>query len=200
MWDVNHNSKLSSCGIITVSVCLILQPYIHNELDGGDWQLVWKHSYLQVSRSALPNAKTFSGVAEPCTDMRVGWCNVPNKQLPGATEQMIAAFHHGTVVYAYKSPLNPNLGVTEHGARLMSGWSKIVDNCTRYNGVRPDIYSYSDVVGLAFDKASPDEDVDDYSDTVVGTNSDTRWYNCQLPSSISSTPHLTQMTLTIFVR
>ena len=153
-----------------------------------------------MSRSVLPNAKTFSGVAEPCTDMRVGWCNIPNKQLPGATEQMIAAFHHGTVVYAYKSPLNPNLGVTEQGARLMGGWSKIVDKCVNTNGIRPDIFTNSPLIdGIAFDKASPD-DVRIHSDTIVPSGVDYRWDNCVLPPSISRTPRQTQMTLAIFVR
>ena len=170
-----------------------------SELDGGYWNLVWKHSYLQVPRSLYSSARTFSKVSETCKDLSDGWCNVPNKQLASATEQMIAAFHHGTVVYAYKSPLNPNLGVTEYGARLMSGWSQIVDKCTQYNGVRPDILSSPSIVGLAFDKRTPDN-VLTYTDTVAATNSDFRWYDCQLPSSISSTPHLTQMTLTIFVR
>ena len=206
VWDVNHNSKLSSCGIITVYGCQILQPYIHQELDGGDWQLVWKLSYLQVSRSVQKIAMNYRKTSEPCIDLSDGWCNVPNKQLPRATEQMIAAFHHGTVVYAYKSPLNPNLGVTDEGARLMSGWSKIVDKCTQHNGVRPDIYiNQGALTGIAFDKRSPD-DIRLHSDTVSGGTwsdrrwRDLRWYNCHLPSSISSTYRRTQMTVAIFVR
>ena len=171
-----------------------------SELDGGYWNLVWKHSYLQVPRSLYSSARTFSKVSETCKDLSDGWCNVPNKQLPGATEQMIAAFHHGTVVYAYKSPLNPNLGVTEQGARLMSGWSKIVDKCTQHNGIRPAIFtSSSPTDGIAFDKATPDT-VNDYCDTVAGPNRDFRWDNCVLPPSISRTPRYTQMTLAIFVR
>ena len=171
-----------------------------SELDGGYWNLVWKHSYLQVPRSLYSSARTFSKVSETCKDLSDGWCNVPNKQLAGATEQMIAAFHHGTVVYAYKSPLNPNLGVTEQGARLMSGWSKIVDKCVGTNGIRPDIFTNSPPTdGIAFDKASPDH-VRFNSDTIVPSGADHRWNNCGLPPSISRTPRYTQMTLAIFVR
>ena len=163
--------------------------------------MVWMHSYLEVLSTDLPHAKTFSTVTKPCLNLLGGWCNVPGKQLPGKTEMMIATFHHGTVVYAYKSPINPKLGATEQGAKLTAGWSKVVDRCTQHTGVRPGIFSggHNVIDGLAFDKVTPTKDHNN-CDTVHGNYEDCRWRDCQLPKSISSLKQHTQMTLAIFVR
>ena len=163
---------------------------------------MWKHSYLQVPRSELPSAKTYSAFSKPCTDLKDGWCNIPNKQLPGASEQMIVAYHIEDPIYAYKSPLNPNLGKTEMGARLLSGWSRVLDRCTINNGIRPDISrlgGYEIIYGLAFDKVTPD-DIDANCDTVHRDYEECRWHDCGLPRTVSPQPFDVQMTVAIFVR
>ena len=37
------------------------------------------------------------------------WCNVPNKALFNPNEQMIVAYHKGTIVYAYKGYFSCNI-------------------------------------------------------------------------------------------
>ena len=170
------------------------------ELDLHKWVLVWKHSYLQVSKSVLRNARTFSNFNKPCKNLQDGWCNVPDKQLSGsAREQMIAAFHHGALVYAYKSPLNKQLGKSANGARLVSGWSMVIDKCRVKRGTRPDIFAAAKVSGIAFDKYTPNH-ITSNCDTVHSDYGDCRWENCRLPKSISKKKMHTQMTLAIFVR
>ena len=72
--------------------------------------MVWKHSYNQVDKSQLSRMRTYSQEFMPCVNMSVSWCNVPNKQPTGYREQMLAAYHHDILVFAFKAPLNPNLG------------------------------------------------------------------------------------------
>ena len=165
---------------------------------------MWKFSYLQVSREDIPLARTISKHFKPCTDLSDGWCNTPIKRLPGATEQMIVAYHNFCPVYAYKSLINPNLGDEELGADLVNAnWVKVLDRCGQHNGVRPAV-SYQQakpiMKGIAFDKRSPSNHLLN-CDTVVGDYGDCRWHDCRLPASIS--PHAdinTQMTIAIYVR
>ena len=181
---------------------LLLQMYCERTLDGGHWSLVWKHSFRQVSRSNLYKAKTFSSYRRPCTDLSDGWCNIPRKRLPGAKEQMIVAYHSGIVVYAYKSPLNPNLGKTALGPNLMPGWKKVVDKCRRNVNIRPAASFQSRttaIYGLSFDKRSP-TNPNWNCDTVYGNYHECRWYDCILPPSISRQERGTQQTIAIYVR
>ena len=198
---VRYTSSVSSLGE-PFFFSSAVQTYCERYLDGGGWYLVWKHSYLQVAVYDLPLAATFSTVNKPCRDLSDGWCNVPDKQLYAATEQMIASYHKGTVIYAYKSPLNPDLGKTALGVNLMPGWSKVVDKCTTNEGVRPAASWHrgrETVYGLAFDKTTPD-DTNENCDTVSRGYSECRWYDCRIPESISVRPTGTQMTIAIFVR
>ena len=70
-------------------------------INGGGWTLVWKHSAMEV----LPlteDMKYFSDYYKACTDLEVGWCNIPNKDRLNPTEMMTAAYHNKRLVYAYK--------------------------------------------------------------------------------------------------
>ena len=116
----------------------------------GTWALVWKHSYFQVDTTKLALMRTDSKYYKPCLDLSDGWCNIPNKQPPGYTEQLVAGFHNGTLVFAYKSVLNPKLGIDYTGPYLKTT-EKVVDKCLWHNGVRPSV-STAGPVGLGFDK------------------------------------------------
>ncbi|XP_065885443.1 uncharacterized protein [Dysidea avara] len=170
------------------------------ELDGGGWTLVWQHSYMEH----LPlthNMTFFSDHYKNCTTRASGWCNIPNKaRFSEATEQMIVAYHKGTVVHAYKGLLNRNIDYNWSGAILLD-FVKIVDKCTSRNGVQPAPQN-ARVIGLSFDKATP-YNYKSHCDTYWGTLTspgDCRWENCRLPSSISSITYDVQMTVSIFVR
>ena len=170
------------------------------ELDGGGWTLVWQHSFMEH----LPlthNMTFFSHHYRPCTTRASGWCNIPNKaKFTDVIEQMIVAYHKGTVVYAYKGLFNRNIDYNWSGAILLD-FVKIVDKCTQANGVQPAPENQV-VIGLTFDKNSP-YNYKAHCDTYWGslTNPrDCRWENCRLPSSISRSINHVQMTLAIFVR
>ena len=170
------------------------------ELDGGGWTLVWQHSYMEH----LPlthNMTFFSHYYRPCTTRASGWCNIPNKtRFTDATEQMIVAYHKRTVVYAYKGLFNRNIDYNWSGAILLD-FVKIVDKCTRANGVQP-APENTNLIGLTFDKNSPynyKSNCDTYWGSFTSPG-DCRWENCHLPSSFSSTSHDVQMTVAIFVR
>ena len=77
------------------------------------------------------------------------WCNIPNTT---PTEQMIAVYHKGTMVFAYKGYFNCTTGLELF--YLMS--KKGSDLCTINNG-RPPAPSVhvTGILGLTFDKASP---------------------------------------------
>ena len=170
-----------------------------SELDGGGWTLAWQHSYTED----LPlnhSMRYFSEDHVPCVTRASGWCNIPNKARFNATEQMIVAYHKGTVVYAYKGLFNRNIDHDWSGAILLDS-EKIVDKCTVSNGVQPAPQN-NFVIGLTFDKHSP-YDYKVNCDTYRGSFTspvDCRWANCQLPSSISSGHRNVQMTSAIFVR
>ena len=179
---------------------LYLQVYCDmSELDGGGWTLVWQHSYMED----LPlnvSMRYFSEDYTPCVTRASGWCNIPNKARFNPTEQMIVAYHEGTVVYAYKGLFNRNIDYNWSGAILLD-FEKIVDRCISNNGIQPAPRSNL-TVGLTFDKHSPynyKANCDTYKGTFTSPR-DCRWENCVLPSSISSKYHFVQMTVAIYVR
>ena len=55
---------------------------------------------------------------------------IPNKKRFNPTEQMIVAYHKGTIVYAYKGIFNYNIDHDWTGGVLVD-YKKIVDKCTR---------------------------------------------------------------------
>ena len=171
-----------------------------SELDGGGWTLVWQHSYMEDLPLNL-SMRYFSEDYTPCVTRASGWCNIPNKARFNPTEQMIVAYHKGTVAYAYKGPFNGNMDYNWSGPILLD-FIKIVDHCTKANGVQP-APENNLVIGLTFDKASPYNYKGANCDTYRGTFTspgDCRWENCRLPSSISSSNAHVQMTVAIYVR
>ena len=173
--------------------------------DGGGWTLVWKHSYLETSPLST-NMYYFSNYYKSCTTHDSGWCNIPNKKRFTPTEQMIVAYHKGTIVYAYKGIFNYNIDHDWTGGVLVD-FKKIVDSCTnsRSKNVQPAPSSHAkhrEMLGLAFDKFSPYNYLVDCDTTDVTLNSprDCRWHSCHLPSRISSNTRNTQQTVAIYVR
>ena len=157
---------------------------------------MWKHSYLQVS-PLTTDMYYHSSFYKPCTDLSVGWCNVPNKTRLQPEEMMIAAYHNGILVYAYKGTFNRNIDHHWSGGALPMPVTRIVDHCTRGRAV-PIPLQHGTLTGLVFDKQH-----DGNFDTLYGslTNPhDERWEECLLPSCISSTPENVQMTMAIYVR
>ena len=143
----------------------------------------------------------FSDYYKACTDLEVGWCNIPNKARLNPTEMMTAAYHKKTLVYAYKGIFNKNLDWHWSGGILLDP-KKVVDHCTTKNGVQPAPDTGTDRAGLSFDKWSP------YAYTAscdvywgcLSSPLDCRWENCHLPTNISSPRRHTQMTVAIYVR
>ena len=168
--------------------------------DGGGWTLVWKHSYMETLPLST-NMYYFSDYYKSCTTHDSGWCNIPNKKRFNPTEQMIVAYHKGTIVYAYKGIFNYNIDHDWTGGVLVN-FKKIVDKCTRSDSlnVQPAPSSNSNdrrLLGLAFDKLSPYRYF--YScDTIEGnfdSPNDCRWADCSRP-----TRYLVQQTMAIYVR
>ena len=157
---------------------------------------MWKHSYLQVS-PLTTDMYYHSSFYKPCTNLSVGWCNVPNKTRLQPEEMMIAAYHNGILVYAYKGTFN--WGIDHHwtGATLLMPVTQIVDRCTKGRAV-PIPLQHGTLTGLVFDKQH-----DSNSDTLYGSlanpSNDERWEECLLPSSILSTRANVQMTMAIYV-
>ena len=171
--------------------------------DGGGWTLVWKHSVMEV----LPlteDMRYFSDYYKACTDLEVGWCNIPNKDRLNPTEMMTAAYHNKRLVYAYKGIFNKNLDWHWSGGILLDP-EKVVDLCTykRTEGHQPAPYVSNNLGGLSFDKLSPyayTSGTDVYYGS-LSSPADGRWGYCQLPTNISSSRSTsTQMTLAIYVR
>ena len=159
---------------------------------------MWKHSVKEVG-TLTEDMKYFSDHYKACTDLEVGWCNIPNKDRLNPTEMMIAAYHHKTTVYAYKGIFNKNLDWHWSGGILLDP-NKVVDFCTRGNGVPPEPYRSKNWGGLSFDKFYPEAICDVYGGTFPSSPSDCRWVSCLLPTSISSSQGHTQMTVAIYIR
>ena len=173
--------------------------------DGGGWTLVWQHSYLETLPLST-NMYYFSDYYKSCATHASGWCNIPNKERFNPTEQMIVAYHHGTIVYAYKGLFNFNIDHDWTGGILVD-FKKIVDNCANEasQNIQPAPSSHSknrEMLGIAFDKASPYDYLFNCDTTDVTLNSprDCRWHDCALPPQISPSAVNTQQTVAIFVR
>ena len=157
---------------------------------------MWKHSYLQVS-PLTTDMFYHSSFYKPCTNLSVGWCNEANKTRLQPEEMMIAAYHNGILVYAYKGTFNRNIDHHWTGATLLTPVTRIVDYCTQSTAV-PVPLQYGTLTGLVFDKQ-----YDGDTDTLLGTLthiSDERWEECWLPSGISLSKYNVQMTMAIYVR
>ena len=161
---------------------------------------MWKHSVMEV----LPlteDMRYFSDYYKACTDLEVGWCNIPNKDRLHPTEMMIAAYHNKKLVYAYKGIFNKNLDWHWSGGILLDP-EKVVDLCTQNYGVQPAPWAATNMGGLSLDKHSPyayTANCDVYGGSLFSPV-DCRWVNCYLPTSISSSRVHTQMTVAIYVR
>ena len=170
--------------------------------DGGGWTLVWTHSYMETSPLST-NMYYFSDYYKSCTTHDSGWCNIPNKKRFNPTEQMIVAYHKGTIVYAYKGIFNYNIDHDWTGGVLVD-FTKIVDSCSKNQNIQPAPSSHSknrEMLGLAFDKTTPYNYLHNCDTTDVTLNSprDCRWHDCHLPSQISSNIHNIQQTVAIYV-
>ena len=156
--------------------------------------MIWKHSYVEVG-DVTDDMRTFSSFDRPCTDLSVGWCNTPNKDAVPGQVQVTAAYHNGQLVYAYRGDRHAELGKTWRGA-ILNNPIKIVDFCTRSNGVPPE--PTDTYLGLAFDKVYPGVHTGNH-DTIDSNHADCRWADCHLPSSISSQSYQLQMTVAIYL-
>ena len=177
--------------------------------DDGGWTLVWKHSYVEIT-SVTQNMDFNSSFYKACVNLGSGadgWCNIPNKARFEPDEMMIVAYHKGTVVYAYKGYFNRNIDYHWTGGILLEP-KKIVDHCTSANGVAPEPDYAHGSPSITFDKYAPYKYTNN-CDTIridgpppyrTRSNTDCRWENCNLPTSISNTHHHVQMTYAIFVR
>ena len=173
--------------------------------DGGGWTLVWQHTYMKFNPL---NSKMFyySNSYRPCVKdaSHEDWCNVPNKALFNPTEQMVVAYHKGTVVYAYKGFFNRNIDYHWTGAVLLDA-KRVIDKCAGIHGVPPaPSVHLSGILGLTFDKSSPTnyyKNCDTYErESTLTRQTECRWHDCGLPSTISSKSTQTNMTMAIFVR
>ena len=166
--------------------------------DGGGWTLVWKHSYMETSPLST-NMYYFSDYYKSCTTHDSGWCNIPNKKRFNPTEQMIVAYHKGTIVYAYKATFNYNIDHDWTGGVLVD-FKKIVGKCKRRMGVQPapsgHIKKHS-LLGLAFDKLSPYDylrNCDIISGTLESPN-DCRWADYEYPRRFNA-----QQTMAVYAQ
>ena len=156
---------------------------------------MWKHSYIDVS-PLTTDMYYHSSFDKPCTDLSVGWCNVPNKTRLQPEEMMIAAYHNGILVYAYKGTFNRNIDHHWTGATLLMPVTRIVDYCTRSGTRVPTPQQDGDLTGLVFQKFTG-------TNTISGSLArprDRRWLGCYLPGTLSSSSYNTQMTMAIYVR
>ena len=93
---------------------------------------MWKHSYWEVNPRTT-DMVWHSDYYKPCLDLNSGsngWCNVPMKIRFNPKEMIIAAYHNGVMVYAYKGGFNRNIDCHWTGATLLDP-VRIVDQCAR---------------------------------------------------------------------
>ena len=175
------------------------------KIDGGGWTLVWQHTYMKFN-PLTSDMFYFSKSYRPCIKdaSYEDWCNVPKKVRFHPTEQIIVAYHKGTIVYAYKAHFNYNIDHYWTGTILHDA-EKVIDKCARSNGIPPSPSVHiSGIFGLNFDKVSPTNyyyNCDTYeTGSTLTRQTDCRWHDCPLPSSISDITQDTNMTMAIFVR
>jgi len=169
--------------------------------DGGGWTLVWQHSYMETSPLST-KMYYFSDYYKACATYASGWCNIPDKKRFNPKEQMIVAYHQGTIVYAYKGVFNYNIDHDWTGGVLID-FKKIIDPCTNSGSpnVQPAPSSHGSraLLGIAFDKRSPYNYLHN-CDTIQGSfNSpgDCRWHDCYHSSTGKRNK---QQTVAIYVR
>lgn len=184
-----------------------VQVFCEMEIDGGGWSLVWKHSVLEVGTLST-NMYYHSKHYRACTDIETGWCNIPNKRRFNPTEMLHVGYHNKQIIYAYKGTFNLNIDTDWTGGFLLNA-TKLVDKCTQGNGIppMPKIYSGNpDLLGLEFGKRGIyQNERESYCDgyyVSLSSPGECRWWDCLLPSSISSKPwgDGVQRTTAIFVR
>jgi len=181
-----------------------IDVYCDMTTDSGGWSLVWKHAYYEVG-NATDDMRFYSSTRTACTDLAAGFCNEPSKGDFSPSEMRIHATHNGTTVYDYKGNYSSNMDVDWTGAILTSA-VQLTDLCTSGNGIFPEPENGGHAyLGVTFDKANQGDyisncDTDRYGPQGSDLGSDCRWENCPLPSSISSSPAHTQMTVLLWVR
>ena len=162
---------------------------------------MWKNSFMD-NLPLSDNMRYYSGYYKACTSISDrGWCNIPKKTDKfSPKEQMIVAYHKGTVVYAYKGLFNRNIDYDWSGGILLD-FKKIVDKCAK-NAIAQPAPATNLIPGVTFDKETPYNyyvNSDTLCDSLTSPR-ECRWHNCQLPSSISRSKYNVQMTMVIFVR
>ena len=169
------------------------------ELDDGGWTLVWQHSYFE-DLPLTTDMAYFSKYYRQCNKKASGWCNIPNKARFNPTEQMIVAYHKGTVVYAYASLFNRLIDSMWRGAILCEVDSrKIIDKITKGSMEYNQLQKMHMLLGLPLIRNHQHSmQCDTYCGSLTHL-SDCRWEKYQLPSSISSQAKHVQMTLTMAI-
>ena len=79
------------------------------------------------------------------------WFNVPNKGFFNANEQMVAAYHKGTMVFAYKGYFNSYINYHWTGA-FLSDPTKVLDKRAAHNGEAIMVLLMSQLLGSLPDK------------------------------------------------